>query len=190
MLSRSLTILIPNKTEENIDNMLNETESLFPEAQIIICTDRECHGKGWAVREALSQATGEVICFIDGDMDIHPRMISRLLPHLSEFDVVVGKKDTRSKTARWVLTILSRIYIRMMFGIPVDTQTGIKVFSRHVLPEWKCDSFAFDIEILYKIKKQGVRMFEVTIESKTTKRMKLSSILKTLIETIKIKGEI
>jgi len=187
-----LSILIPSRDEPDIQKMAEETEiicrELYPESQIIICNDRQGRGKGWALREALVYATGDIICFIDGDLDIHPRMIKRLIHHLREFDIVVGKKDMRGLWSRYVITLLSRLYIYLVFGIKVDTQTGIKIFRCNALPVWLCDSFAFDIEILYKAKKAGASMFEVTVEAKSLTRMKWLSIWKTLIESFKIRS--
>ena len=181
-----ISIIIPNALEENILKLLNQIEEILPDAQTIVATDRYRKGKGWAVREALEHATGDIICFIDGDLDIHPRMILRLLPHLSEFDIVVGKKDTRVLISRWILTLLSRAYIRFMFGIPVDTQTGVKVFKRYAMPDWQDNSFAFDVEILAKAKLAGAKMFEVTVDTNSCRKMKLISIVKALIGSIKI----
>ena len=181
-----ISILIPNAKEENIIELLNEIDKLFPKAQVIIATDRDRRGKGWAVREALSQATGDIICFLDGDGDIHPAMIKRLLPHINEFDIVCGKKDAGSRIDRKILTILSRLYIWVMFRIPVDTQTGIKLFRRDALPEWKENGFSFDIEILAKAQKAGARMYNLGIEAKCERKMKLTSIWATLKGSFRI----
>lgn len=182
----TLSILIPSATEPNILKMITETEKLFPEAQIIIANDRYRKGKGWAIREALSQATGENIVFIDGDMDIHPRVIRRMLPLLKSYDIVVGKKETKAMLSRHILTILSRIYIWFVFRIPVDTQTGVKAFKRRAIPSWETDSFAFDIEILSKAKNNGCSMVEVPVRAERTKRMAARSILHTLLESFKV----
>lgn len=181
-----ISIIVPNALEENIIEQLERADNEFPDTEVIIATDRYRKGKGWSIREALKHATGDVIVFLDGDLDIHPSMIWRLVPHLQEFDIVVGKKDTRNVFSRWVLTILSRLYIRAMFGIKVSTQTGIKVFWRYALPEWECDSYAFDIEILAKAKKNGYSMFEVTVEAERSKKMRFKSIWVSLIDSFKI----
>jgi glycosyltransferase involved in cell wall biosynthesis len=185
-----ISVIVPNANEERIHEVINELEDLLIDGEIIIAVDRDRRGKGWAVREALSYAKGDIIIFIDGDMDIHPKMIRRLLPHLEEFDIVVGKKDSRGLLSRYILTILSRLFIYTLFKIKVDTQTGLKIFRRYALPEWECNSWPFDIEILAKAKHAGFSMFEVTIEASSTKRMKLKSIVKTLVETLRIRKEV
>jgi len=186
MIHEHISVLIPSRKEPRILETIHSVEECFPKAQIIIANDRYGKGKGWAIREALSHATNNIIVFIDGDMDIHPRMIKRLLYHLDEFDIVVGKKDTRKMFSRWILTLLSRAYIWLLFRVPVDTQTGVKVFWREALPDWEDDSFAFDIEILAKAKKAGRSMFEVTVDAGRSKNMKFKSIFQTLLGSLHI----
>ena len=181
-----LSIIIPSATELMIHWMEIKTRDEFPEAEILIAHDPKRKGKGRAIRCGLGCAQGDIICFIDGDLDIHPKMIKRLLPHLDEFDIVVGKKDTRAMISRWILTCLSRIYISLMFGIPVDTQTGVKVFKRSALPDWEADDFSFDIEILAKAKKAGASMFEVTVDTVRSRRMDLRSVFVALWGSFKI----
>lgn len=188
-----ISVVIPNANEERIHEVINEIEKTLCsyEVEIIVAVDRDRRGKGWAVREALTQSRGDVVVFIDGDMDIHPKMIRRLLPHLDEFDIVVGKKDTRCRWDRYILTILSRLFIYTLFKINVDTQTGIKCFHRYVLRHgWRCNNFAYDIEILARAKYSEFTMYEVTVEANVSKRMSFRSIWRTLIETIKLRKEV
>lgn len=181
-----ISILIPSRSEPNILKTMMAINEELPDAQVIIANDRYSKGKGWAVREALGEATGEYIAFLDGDMDIEPRMLWRLIPFTDDYDVVVGKKQIRGLLSRRILTFLSRLYIRMFFGLNIDTQTGIKLFHRDALMEWKSDSFAFDIEILYNAKKAGKSIIEVPVETNIRKKAKLSSIWKCFIESLKL----
>jgi len=181
-----LSIIIPSQLEEHAPDVVNDILHYYPKAQVIVVTDRYRKGKGWAIREGLRLAKGRIVVFLDGDHDIHPKMIRRLMFHMAEFDIVVGKKDTRDNIFRYIVTLLSRLYIYIMFAIPVDTQTGIKAFRRDKIPDWECNSFAFDIEILRKAKELGYSMYEVTVEAKRSKPVKLISIWRTFIESIKI----
>ena len=181
-----ISILLPSVNEHGLQHLIYEIDSIYPCAQIVVGTDRYRKGKGWALRQALSQATGDIIVFLDGDGDISPKMIARLLPHLDKFDIVCGKKEPGNRLDRKILTILSRMYIRFMFGIPVDTQTGIKVFKRDHLPEWESDGFEFDIEVLAKAQRAGSKMFDVGVEARCERKMKLNAIFATLKGSFKI----
>jgi len=186
----NLSVLIPSKDEPKILKMIEAVERCFPNAQIVICNDRYGMGKGWAVRKALEQATGDYICFIDGDLDIHPSMIHRLIPFLSDYDIVIGKKQIRRSIGRRILTKLTRFYLHLFFGLNYDTQTGIKLFHRYALLDWKTNSFIFDLEILAKARNKGLQIIEVPVEvndfGSSSKPMKISSILKCLKESFNL----
>ena len=191
MCSVMISFILPNRNEEKIHDVISGIEALGYDSEIIVAVDRYSRGKGWAVREALRHAKGEIVCFLDADGDINPKMVKRLIPHLDEFDIVVGKKDTRGRWDRYILTLLSRLFIYILFKIPCDTQTGIKVFRRYVLRHgWRCNNFAFDIEILARAKYSEFTMYEVTVEANVSKRMSFRSIWRTLLETIKIRKEV
>ena len=182
-----ISIIIPDYNEPNIKLMKAETRRYFPSAEIIIVHDLNGKGKGRAVREGLAQATGDLIAFLDADLDIHPKMINRLLPFLEDYDIVVGMKGIeKGLLKRRFITYLSRAYIRVMFGLKCDTQTGIKLFKREAIQDWKTDGFAFDIELLMKAKKKGYKMVEVPIDAKITVGVSLKAILRTFKESLKI----
>jgi glycosyltransferase involved in cell wall biosynthesis len=185
-----LSILIPNKMERRIHEVLADIDELFPGSQAIVAVDREGRGKGWAVRTALEYAKGDVICFLDGDMDIEPRMIKRLLPFLADYDIVVGRKQIRGIPSRRILTRLSRWFIQALFGLGIDTQTGIKLFKREALSHWDSDGFMFDLEILAKARIMGARIIEVPVEAVIERKMNSRSIIKCLNEAIKIRSNL
>jgi glycosyltransferase involved in cell wall biosynthesis len=187
--SHMISILIPSKNEKRILEVLVEIENYFPTAQTIVCNDRYGYGKGWAVREALQQAQHDVICFLDGDMDIHPRMIWRLLPFLTDYDIVLGRKQISKMFLRGILTRLSRWYILAMFGLNVDTQTGIKLFRKEAILPWKSNSFAFDIEILSNARRIGLNMVEVPVDANVNRNMSLKAIWKCFAESIRLKSK-
>lgn len=185
-----MSILIPSHMEPKIHLMLEETEKCFPDAQIIVCNDRYGKGKGWALRQALQEAHGDIICFIDGDMDISARMINRLIPFLDDYDIVIGKKQIRRSLSRRILTRLSRFYIKTFFGLSCDTQTGIKLFKRYALLDWQSDSFIFDLEILSKARIAGLQIIEVPVEvtdhGASSKPMKFKNIIRSFKESLKV----
>jgi len=173
-----LSIIIPCKNEPEIVRMMEETEKSCPEAEIIVSSDRYGRGKGWALREGLKHAKGDHVCFIDGDFDIGPYWIPILAQRLQENDIVVGRKSLKGLWSRRVITYCSRIFIGLLFGLWIDTQTGIKLFRRAALPSWKDDSFAYDLEILSKAKRSGAKIIEVPIKVNIRKKMPVHSIIR------------
>jgi glycosyltransferase involved in cell wall biosynthesis len=183
-----ISIILPSKNETKI-RLVQEAIAYLPfDCEVVIASDPDGDGKGAAVREGLRVATGEIICFLDADLDIHPNQILRLLPFLADYDIVVGTKNLKNVTwQRKILTTLSRIYIGLLFGTRVETQVGLKVFKREAIPEWKSNGYIFDVEILSKAKRNGKTMIEVPIEAKITRNMPLSAIWKTLKESLKLR---
>lgn len=181
-----ISFVIPSKEEPRILELVMELEEMIPGCEIIIANDRYGKGKGWAVREAFHESKFDYVCFIDGDMDIHPRMIWRLLPFMTDYDVVVGRKQIRGIMSRRILTRLSRLWIRMLFGLGIDTQTGLKMFRVHTIMPWETDGFLYDVEILYKAKLAGHEIIEVPVEANIEKRMKASSVYRTFLESLEL----
>ncbi len=179
-----ISILLPNRCEENVHDVINVLEKIIPDCEIIIAVDRYGYGKGWAIREALKHSRGSVIAFLDADGEIPPRMLLRLIPFLDDYDIVCGEKDISGLYTRRIVTYFSRIFIRILFGLKFSTQTGIKLFKREALPEWENNSWAFDIEILAKAHKNGKKIIGVPIDAKILRPVSPKAIWKTLVDSI------
>lgn len=134
-------------------------------------------GKGFAVRFGMLQGTGDVIGFIDGDLDIDPTGISMLVNHMIWYDadIIIGSKlhpvsKVQYPFFRKILSWGYRTFIRLLFGLKVrDTQVGIKFFKKKVVedvfPRLLVKRFAFDIEILAVAYNRGfTRIYEAPIK--------------------------
>lgn len=183
-----LSIIIPSHKETDISHMENSCRIMFPDAQIITSKDEMGRGKGWAIRWGLAEAHGDTLVFIDGDLDIHAGEIYNLLPFLTYYDVVIGIKDLRKLPPRRKLVSFGyRLFVRLLFRLHIaDTQTGLKIWKRKTMPIFETDGFAYDIEMLVAARKAGLRIKEVPINCRIYSKVKLSSIIKTFWETIRI----
>ena len=192
MKSVMLSIILPSHKEPDIESFVQEVEARLPVTEIIVSNDRQSRGKGWAIREALSVAKGDQIAFLDGDGEIPARMLLRLLPFLEDFDAVVGsKRITRSPLRRKIMTRLTRIWFKLLFGVKVDTQTGIKLFRRSALESidncWESNGFIFDVEILANLQRKGCRMVEVPIEAEIKRQLAFKTIFRITGESLWLK---
>lgn len=136
----------------------------------------ENQGKGHALRYGAKHATGELVAFIDGDLDLHPRQISTLITYMDKdgSDAVIGsKRHPLSKVdyplKRRVLSRCYQIFVRFLFGLNLtDTQTGLKLFRREalekVLPLVLVKKYAFDLELLVVAHRLGYRITEAPVE--------------------------
>lgn len=187
-----LSILIPSRSEPVVHDFIKELEKTVPCSEIIICNDSQGKGKGWALREALKEARGNEIAFIDGDGEIPARMLLRLLPFLEDFDVAVGsKRITKAPLRRKIMTHVTRIWFRFLFGVQADTQTGIKLFRRAALDAldggWESNSWIFDAEIIVRLQRQGFKIVEVPVEVEIRRQLAFKTIFRITGESLWLK---
>jgi glycosyltransferase involved in cell wall biosynthesis len=132
-------------------------------------------GKGSALARGAYCALGELVLFVDADLEVHPRQIALLLETLEQTnaDVVIGSKlhpDSQVDYPR-NRRVLSRGYyvlVRVLFRLPVhDTQTGLKLFRREVLlrviPRLLVKRYAHDLEALVNAHRLGYRIAEAPV---------------------------
>lgn len=188
-----LSIILCNHNEPEIHTFVHEVEVKLPVTEIIVSTDSESKGKGWAIREALSHAKGDKIALLDGDGEIPARMLLRLLPFLEDFPVVVGSKriSPSAPRRRKIMTHVTRLWFRFLFGVYVDTQTGIKLFHRSALEalewNWESNGFIYDVEVISRLQKKGFAMVEVPIECEIRRQLPVKRIFKILGESLWLK---
>lgn len=188
-----VAVCVPTHNEEalQIQIVIAKIRAVVgPEAAICVWNDANGRGKGYALRMALRAAkvyNPDYYIFIDGDGDIDPKHIKDILGELimEGVDIAVGKKQLPVRWDRKVLTFLSRIWIWMLFGLTVDSQTGIKGFN--YAPEWLCPGWAFDIEILWKAKRMRKTMREVPVFATVSSGKSWRDIFSTLADTITIR---
>lgn len=133
-------------------------------------------GKGFAVIEGFKHALNknyELIGFVDADMSTNPQELYALVKGMKNNDATIasryifGSKLTPKNTFLRILA--SRVYnlfIRAILFIPFrDTQCGAKMFKRNsiekIIKKVGMTSWAFDIEILYLLNKEGFRIKEI-----------------------------
>ncbi len=143
--------------------------------RILIKRNRANYGKGRALKRGFRASTGELIVFLDADMDLHPGQIQTFfdIMRLDEADVVIGSKHHPNSKLNYPLhrKIISSVYfflVNLMFGLPIkDTQTGLKLFKREVLkkvfPKILIKQFAYDLEILVNVHHLGYKIAEAPV---------------------------
>lgn len=124
-------------------------------------------GKGFALRYAFSQSQGDLVCFMDADLQLHPHQIALFtsLMNLLDADVVIGSK--RHSMSKVEYGPRRRLYswgyqqlVKLLFNLNLtDTQVGLKLFRRHVMeevmPRLVVKQWAFDLELLVVAKHLG-----------------------------------
>ncbi len=159
----------------------------------------ENQGKGAALFRGFAEAKGEIVAFLDADLEIAPEQVLHLLQVLesSRAAVVVGTKTGDGfPLARRLLSRVFRLAVSSLFGLSVrDTQTGIKLFRRevleHVAPRMSVSRFAFDIELLVAATRFGYEVAECPVAAEFRRegglgRMGLRQQLELLADCVRI----
>lgn len=128
---------------------------------VLVKRMRSNHGKGRALKYGYRFATGDLIVFLDADLDLHPRQIRILYDVMQEnnADIVIGSKRHSASILkkypkrRRLISYFYNLMVRILFSTKVrDTQTGLKLFKREVLEDIfhrvLVKRFAFDVELL------------------------------------------
>lgn len=132
-------------------------------------------GKGFALLQGFKYANGDLVVFLDADMDLHPGQIQLLFDYMKmyEADAVIGsKRHPQSKVSYpWHRKIISNIYyviIRTLFDLPIrDSQTGLKIFKyeplRQAISRIVIKKYAFDLEILVNLHHLGYKIVSAPV---------------------------
>jgi glycosyltransferase involved in cell wall biosynthesis len=133
-------------------------------------------GKGFAVRNGILNARGEILLFSDADLSSPIDEMPKLLEALKAgADIAIGSRWLRAElqTSRQSLhrQLFGRIFNglnRIILGLQFkDTQCGFKAFTRRaaqtILPLQRIERWGFDPEILFLARKFGFRVAEVPV---------------------------
>ena len=162
-------------SDNNSNDGTKEILSKIQDKQIKILYRDSNNGKGANIKNALANATGDLILFQDGDLEYSPKDFPDLIEpfFLYRADVVYGSRLTRAKAtsivgfpnyiANLLVTFLTNVLYNKVF---TDIATGYKVFKSDVIKNLKITSDGFEIEpeITAKISKnKKIKIFEVPI---------------------------
>jgi len=162
-------------SDNNSNDGTKEILSKIQDKQIKILYRDSNNGKGANIKNALANATGDLILFQDGDLEYSPKDFPDLIEpfFLYSADVVYGSRLTRAKAtsivgfpnyiANIIVTFLTNVLYNKVF---TDIATGYKVFKSDVIKNLKITSDGFEIEpeITAKISKnKKIKIFEVPI---------------------------
>ena len=161
-----------DKTKETVLKIIKN----YNHARLLSYNDNM--GKGHAVLRGILNAKGRFILFIDADGSIRPPEILNMYKIFQKFhlDIIVGSRISKSSNitesqplSRRFLSKLFNIYSNLLFRINInDLLCGFKGFSREVANkvfiDLKAYRWEFDVEILYRARKNGFKVFELPIE--------------------------
>jgi hypothetical protein len=139
-------------------------------------------GKGGALNLGLAAATGDVVAYIDADMEIPISHVGDVLQGIAEgYDLCVGSKaigDSQRESRRKIAHKVYNGMVRNLLGSRVyDHSCGVKAFRREVvdavLHEMRDKKWVWDTEFLVRAQRKGFRVKEVPIHSVSRRESKV-----------------
>ena len=186
----------------SLDGTLERLEALSQEhGRLVVARNRENFGKGRALKKGFRFTSGDLVVFLDCDLDLHPRQMHTLVDIMQRerADVVIGSKRHPGSRVEypWHRQIISTTYfffVKLLFGLPIrDTQTGLKLFRREVLaqvfPKMLVKRYAFDLELLAVAHHLGYKIAQAPVVLETTRyrhRIRAIDILHTFWDTLAV----
>jgi glycosyltransferase involved in cell wall biosynthesis len=137
----------------------------------------EAIGKGGALIEGLKLAhQGDLIGYVDADGATPPHAFLELVRRIGEPDCVIGSRwlpdsvlHVEQSGRRQFASRVFHSIVEQFFHLGIkDTQCGAKVMRREAVEEvhstLRIADMAFDINLLYSLKRHGYRILEVPTE--------------------------
>jgi dolichol-phosphate mannosyltransferase len=187
-------IVVNDGSTDNTLTVLRGITSRDPHVRILSYTPNR--GKGYAVRQGVLNSHGDVVMFLDGDLDISPDLIKDYVNKLDKYDLVIAsKRHPRSN----VTVPISRLFLSKAFNVianaatgtrQTDTQAGFKVgngeIMRTIFRNINTHRYAFDLELFTIASVLSCRIHEMPVIMKIDRRFKLKDILRMFIDLLKI----
>jgi len=147
------------------------------EPRVKVIGDKTRRGKGYAVRQGVLMAAGDVIGFVDADYKTPISEFDKFEPFFAQgAQVVIGSRRLPKSVIEQAQPLYRRLgsrafalvmHVLMGLGDIPDTQCGFKFFSRtaaqEVFSRQRIDGYVFDVEILDLAVRAGYRIVQVPV---------------------------
>ena len=151
-------------------------------------------GKGYAVKTGFTHAKGDLVIFIDSDLDIDPTQITYYAEALKFGDIVIASKRhpqsrVEATVIRKILSYGFNILVKFLIGLNVsDTQAGLKAVRKSafvdVFPKLTIKHYVFDVELLLLAKLLGLKIIELPVNVQLRNPFSLRDIWKMFLDLL------
>jgi dolichyl-phosphate beta-glucosyltransferase len=167
-------VVVDDGSRDETFSFVSQMADENPELRIIQNPGNQ--GKGYAVRNGMLNARGEILLFTDADLSSPISEAPRLLAALENgADVAIGSRwldpslqFQRQSFKRQALSRLYNLFLRTVLWFPYrDTQCGFKAFTRQaaemIFPQQRITRWGFDPEIIFLAHRMGLKIAEVPV---------------------------
>ena len=167
-------VAVDDGSRDETPEIINRLATQYPELRLIQNPGNQ--GKGYAVRNGMMNARGQVLVFTDADLSSPISEAHKLFAAIENgADVAIGSRwldpslhFQRQPLKRRVFSRTFNLFLRVLLGLNFhDTQCGFKAFTRHaadaVFPLQQINRWGFDAEILYIARRKKLKIIEVPV---------------------------
>jgi HAD superfamily phosphoserine phosphatase-like hydrolase len=179
-------VLLTVKKVKSIDEIIvvddGSSDDTFRKAQaedVKVIRHENNKGKGAAIKTGFAHSTGDVILFLDADLQsLSPKKITSILQPIRSGDADFVKTSFRRTRGR-VTELVAKPLLRIMhplinFNQPLSGQFALR---RELMADLKIDDkWGVDIQILLQIAKKDVKIAEVDIGKLRHKKQPIESL--------------
>ncbi len=164
-------VVVVNGSDDNTEQVVRQFMDEHPSIRCLV--DEKKIGKGGALMEGFAVAKGELIGFTDADGATPPSAFQDLVDRIKDADVIIASRwckgaqvSPQQPLRRRVASRTFNLFTRFLFGLRLtDTQCGAKLMRRDpllsVMPHLGITRWAFDVDMLYQLKRVGARIKEI-----------------------------
>lgn len=199
MEAKKISVIIPAFNEaENIDALVQQVRTLYPDAEIIVIDDGSTDataetarqagavvykhpyniGNGAAIKSGIRVAGGDILVFMDADGQHDPDDIQKLLAGLPDYDMVVGARSLKgqasfgrafgNKVFNWLASYVAKFPIQDLTSGFRAVKADVARSFTYLLP----NTYSYPTTITLGVLRSGRALKYVPIESRRRQKGK------------------
>jgi dolichyl-phosphate beta-glucosyltransferase len=167
-------VVVNDGSRDDTANYVSQFAAEHPQVRLIENPGNQ--GKGYAVRNGMLNARGQVLLFTDADLSSPISEATKLFDAMEKgADVAIGSRwldpslqFQRQSLKRQIMSRTFNLFTRAVLTFPYhDTQCGFKAFTREaakkIFPLQRITRWGFDAEIIYLAHHMKLKVAEVPV---------------------------
>jgi glycosyltransferase involved in cell wall biosynthesis len=164
-------VVVINGSTDRTEAVVRDYVARYPSLRFLVDPNRI--GKGGALMLGFAEARGDLIGFVDADGATPPEAFDELVQSIGDAGAIIASRwrreskiSPRQPLDRRIASRLFNLLVRLGFGLRLtDTQCGAKLMRgdavRKVLPDLGITQWAFDIDLLFQLRRAGYQIREI-----------------------------
>jgi glycosyltransferase AglD len=163
-------IFVDDVSRDRTREIIRSIVAAHPTADLQVILHETNQGRGATVTDGFRAARGEIVGYLDVDLEVHSRYIPSLVRAIEKgADVATVRRIYAFQLRSIDRYFMSRGYsflVRKLLRVPIqDTETGYKFFRRErlrpVLDEIEDGGWFWDTEFMVRALRRGLRLEEI-----------------------------